>query len=346
MDVSSDLQQQDGEALGNPIVLLVDDQQIIAEGIRKMLTDDPDITLHYCNDPRQAINKAIEISATVILQDLVMPEVDGYTLLRFYRKHPRTAAIPVIVLSSKEDPADKSEAFSQGANDYLVKLPDKIELVARIRAQSQSYLLQLAREEAFRKLHVLQKELEIRNAELQRLSSVDGLTGIANRRHFDERLDQEFKRALRENLELSLILIDVDFFKPFNDNYGHQMGDDCLRAVAAALAGALHRPGDFVARYGGEEFVVVLPGTDAKGAMVTAEALRTAVESKNVKHEFSKAAKHVTISLGIASTTPRQGMLPKMLIVAADSALYEAKEGGRNRYKVATDEQLKLAAAG
>ncbi len=335
---------KESEDLGSPVVLLVDDQQIIAEGIRQMLADDPDIAFHYCSDPRQAINKAIEVSATVILQDLVMPEVDGYTLLNFYRRHPRTAPIPVIVLSSKEDPADKSEAFARGANDYLVKLPDRIELIARIRVQSQSYLLQLERELAFKKLHQLQQELEIRNAELQRLSSVDGLTGIANRRNFDERLDQEWKRAMREDLRLSLILIDVDFFKPFNDNYGHQLGDDCLRSVASALAGALHRPGDFVARYGGEEFVAVLPGTDLKGAMVTAEALRMAIEAKKVRHDFSKAARNVTISLGIASVIPRQGMLPSALIVAADTALYEAKEGGRNRYMVASDEQLKAAA--
>ena len=346
MDGNESQLQETGQApesLRNPVVLLVDDQKIIAEGLRQMLADEPDIEIHYCSDPRRAINMAIEVSATVILQDLVMPEVDGYTLLNFYRKHPRTADIPVIVLSSKEDPLDKSEAFRQGANDYLVKLPDKIELIARIRAQSQSYLLQLERDIAFKKLHKLQQELEIRNAELQRLSSVDGLTGIANRRHFDERLDQEWKRAMRENLSLSLVLIDVDFFKPFNDNYGHQLGDDCLRMVASALAGALHRPADFVARYGGEEFVVVLPGTDIKGALVTAETLRMAVESRNIKHEFSKAAKHVTISLGVASTIPRQDIEPKSLIVAADSALYEAKESGRNRYCVASEQQLAAA---
>ncbi len=155
------------------VVLLVDDQAMVAEGIRRMLLDAPEIDFHYCSDPRQAINKAVEIKATLILQDLVMPDIDGMTLMRFFRANPATRDIPVIVLSSKEDPKIKSDAFTNGANDYLVKLPDKIELIARIRAHSNSYLTQQQRDQAFKALHETQKQLEQSNSELRRLSSLD-----------------------------------------------------------------------------------------------------------------------------------------------------------------------------
>jgi two-component system chemotaxis family response regulator WspR len=318
------------------VVLLVDDQAMVAEGIRRMLMDAPDIEFHYCSDPRQAINKATEINATLILQDLVMPDIDGMTLMRFFRANPATREIPVIVLSSKEDPKIKSDAFTNGANDYLVKLPDKIELIARIRAHSNSYLTQQQRDEAFKSLHETQKQLEQSNSELRRLSSLDGLTGIANRRRFDEYLEAEWRRCAREGLEMGLVLIDIDYFKFYNDNYGHQQGDDCLKQVAWALNGAMRRPGDLMARYGGEEFVVVLPKTDVQGAMIVAERLRCAIETLNLEHSFSKCCDHVTISLGVASFKA-QGDLPAAeLIGAADKALYAAKAGGRNRVSSAT----------
>jgi len=313
------------------VVLLVDDQAMVAEGIRRMLIDAPDIDFHYCSDPRLAINKATEIKATLILQDLVMPDIDGMTLMRFFRANPATREIPVIVLSSKEDPKIKSDAFTNGANDYLVKLPDKIELIARIRAHSNSYLTQQQRDQAFQELHETQRKLEESNSELRRLSSLDGLTGIANRRRFDEYLEAEWRRCAREGLEVGLVLIDIDYFKFFNDNYGHQQGDDCLKQVAWALNGAMRRPGDLVARYGGEEFVVVLPKTDQEGAMIVAERLRSTIEALNLAHGFSKCADHVTISLGAASFMPQAETPAAELIGAADKALYAAKESGRNR---------------
>lgn len=316
------------------VVLLVDDQVMIAEAIRRMLADNGDIEFHYCKDPTRAVETAKEIKPTIILQDIVMPEVDGYTLLRRYRADPSTASTPVIVLSSKEDPRDKSMAFEKGASDYLVKLPDKIELVARIRAHSGSYLLQMQRDEAYRELKKLQVQLEERNAILQRLSVIDGLTGIANRRHFDEILRQEWKRGHREAWNLAVVMIDIDFFKKYNDNYGHQGGDECLKKVASTLSGTLHRPGDFVARYGGEEFVVLLPNTDAEGAAVIAEHMRANIEAQDIAHALSGVAKHVTISLGVASVVPDDGAPPETLVALADSALYKAKAAGRNRYSV------------
>ncbi len=312
-------------------VLLVDDQLIVAEAIRRMLASVPAITFHYCSDPKKAVEMAVEIKPTTILQDLVMPDIDGMTLVRFYRNHPALKNTPVIVLSSKEDPKDKSEAFSHGASDYLVKLPDEIELIARIEAHSRSFVAQQQRDAAFLELRELQKELEAKNVELQRLSAIDGLTGIPNRRSFDEYIDKEWRRAVREGTSLALLLIDIDFFKKYNDGYGHQGGDDCLRKVATALADTMRRPSDMVARYGGEEFGVILPNTDLDGAVVIAEELRLSIETCALKHEFSDVTDIVSISLGAAGIPPKCGDDPASLIALADGALYAAKEEGRNR---------------
>jgi len=327
------LPEESSNQMSQCIVLLVDDQAIIAEGIKRMLADEEDIVFHYCQDPGNAIQMASEVKATVILQDLVMPDIDGMTLVRFFRANNETSNIPIIVLSSKEDPQVKSDAFTNGANDYLVKLPDQIELLARVRAHSKSYIHQLERDAAFQALREMQEQLEESNKKLQELSSLDGLTGIANRRQFDESLDKEWRRSSRNESPLSLILIDIDFFKPFNDNYGHQAGDDCLIRVAAALKDAIVRPADLIARYGGEEFTAILPDTDAKGAAVVAEHLRVAVESLNIPHEHSTTTDHVTISLGIADKTDLPDL--ESLIQKADECLYTAKESGRNCYKIA-----------
>jgi diguanylate cyclase (GGDEF)-like protein len=170
------------------------------------------------------------------------------------------------------------------------------------------------------------------------------LFGIANRRSFDDYFDKEWRRATREEKHLSIILIDIDHFKAFNDNYGHQGGDDCLRKVASRLRDCLKRGGDKIARYGGEEFVVVLPNTSEKGAITIAEELCAGVEAMNLKHEYSKVADHVTISLGVASMIPPQEVSLSTLIKLADDALYESKGLGRNRCQYA-ENQLPNAAA-
>jgi two-component system, chemotaxis family, response regulator WspR len=312
---------------------LVDDQAIVAEALRLMLANQPDIELHVCSNAAAALPKARALRPTVILQDLVMPDVDGFTLVRFFRADPETSATPIIVLSSKEDPRDKSRAFEIGASDYLVKIPDKIELIARVRAHSRSFLAQLERDEAYQALAALKHQLEVKNAELQRLSTVDGLTGLANRRRFDEVLDQECRRARRENSPLALIMTDVDFFKKYNDSYGHQGGDECLRRVASVLAQAARRPADLAARYGGEEFALVLPHTTVEGAAIVAEGLRAGVAALNILHTSSGAAPHVTLSLGVAVAYPESPDLdPDKLIEHADAALYDAKRSGRNRF--------------
>jgi diguanylate cyclase (GGDEF)-like protein len=179
------------------------------------------------------------------------------------------------------------------------------------------------------------RQLEEANQELKRLSFLDGLTGIANRRHFDHILDIEWRRAVRSQTPISVILIDVDFFKLYNDTYGHQKGDRCLKQVAQILSKTSNRAGDLVARYGGEEFAAILPGASAKDAAVWAEIVRQGVEQAKIPHESSKASAYVTISIGIAGMIPEKDVLPDVLLATADQALYQAKGGGRNQIKIA-----------
>ncbi|CRM19007.1 Bacteriophytochrome cph2 [Pseudomonas sp. 22 E 5] len=312
------------------MVLLVDDQAMIGEAVRRGLAHEENIDFHFCADPHQAIAQAIRIKPTVILQDLVMPGLDGLTLVREYRNHPATQNIPIIVLSTKEDPLIKSAAFSAGANDYLVKLPDNIELVARIRYHSRSYMTLLQRDAAYRALRVSQQQLLDTNLVLQRLMNSDGLTGLSNRRHFDEYLELEWRRAMRDQTQLSLLMIDVDFFKTYNDSFGHVEGDEALRKVADTIRGASSRPSDLPARYGGEEFALVLPNTSPGGARLVAEKLRMAVAALKIPHIAPVEGSSLTVSIGLSTMTPVQGTDCRKLIMAADKGLYTAKHNGRN----------------
>src|SRR5688572_3369135 len=203
------------------MVLLVDDQAMIGEAVRRALAEEPNIDFHYCGDPAEAHAIATRIRPTVILQDLVMPGVEGLTLVREYRQREVTRNTPVIVLSTKEEPKTKSDAFAVGANDYLVKLPDRVELVARIRYHSRAYLNQLQRDEAYQALRESQQRLLEANLELQRLMNMDGLTGLNNRRRLDEYAVIEWRRAQREQASIAVLVTDVDDFKRYNDTYGH-----------------------------------------------------------------------------------------------------------------------------
>ncbi len=185
--------------------------------------------------------------------------------------------------------------------------------------------------EANFKLALALSEIEAAREELQRISFQDGLTGVANRRYFDDQAGLELRRAAREQRPLAVIMADIDYFKFFNDTYGHLAGDDCLRQVAQALAGRLKRPGDFLARYGGEEFVAVLPGADLDGAASLAEEMRQAVENLEIAHAQGASGGRVTVSLGVAAWTPAGGDQLEPLVKAADQALYQAKQAGRNR---------------
>ncbi|MCP3749701.1 PleD family two-component system response regulator [Pseudomonas sp. SBB6] len=316
------------------MVLLVDDQAMIGEAVRRGLAHEENIDFHFCADPHQAVAQAVRIKPTVILQDLIMPGLDGLTLVREYRNNPATQDIPIIVLSTKEDPLVKSAAFAAGANDYLVKLPDNIELVARIRYHSRSYLTLLQRDEAYRALRVSQQQLLDTNLVLQRLMNSDGLTGLSNRRHFDEYLELEWRRAMREQAQLSLLMVDVDYFKSFNDTFGHLAGDEALRKVAEAIRASCARPSDLPARYGGEEFALVLPNTSPGGARLVAEKLRQTVEAMNIAHTMPNPDSVLTVSIGLATLTPGIGSHCRQLISAADKGLYLAKNNGRNQVGV------------
>ncbi|MGU7772029.1 diguanylate cyclase [Burkholderia sp. MR1-5-21] len=313
------------------MVLLVDDQTIVAEAVRRALADEDRIDFHYCTRSDDALATAVETRPTVILQDLVMPGTDGLSLVKAYRANPATRDVPIIVLSTKEEPVIKSAAFAAGANDYLVKLPDRIELVARIRYHSRSYVNLLQRDEAYRALRQSQQQLLEANLELRRLTHSDGLTGLSNRRYLDEYLNAEWRRSARDRTELSLLMIDVDNFKLYNDTYGHVSGDDVLKRIAATVESCLGRPGDLAARFGGEEFAVVLPGTSPGGVRLLAEKIRIAIEALRLEHVHSSTGHYVTISIGGAGVVPAAGAPMTSLIEAADRALYRAKHEGKNR---------------
>jgi two-component system chemotaxis family response regulator WspR len=312
-------------------ILLIDDQPIIAEAVRRALEDEKDIEFHYCPDPTKAIKIANQIKPTIILQDLVMPEVNGLMMVKFFRVNKETSQVPIIVLSTKEDPKVKSEAFSLGVNDYLVKLPDKVELIARLRYHSTAYIYHRQRDEAFAALQESQRQLHEANRALEKLSSLDGLTGIANRRQFDKVLTQEWNRAMRNRTSISLLMLDIDYFKLYNDTYGHQQGDACLKEVAQVLKDNEKRPADLAARYGGEEFALILPETESHGAYEIALIILEMIRERNILHRTSKVCDCLTASLGVATMTADRGSQADILVNQADRALYQSKDQGRNQ---------------
>lgn len=322
------------------MVLLVDDQAMVGEAVRRMLAGLSDISYHYCNDPDAALATALQVDPTVILQDLVMPGADGLSLVRLYRQNERTREVPIIVLSSREEATVKGEAFAAGANDYLVKLPDRIELLARVRYHSRAYLNQCQRDAAYRALRESQQQLVELNLELQRLNRADGLTGLSNRRYLDEFLALEWRRAARTRDELAVLMIDIDDFKRYNDTYGHVAGDDALRNVAECVKTCLRRPADLAARFGGEEFTGVLPGTSLDGAREVAEQIRASVQARQIPHQGSSVGQWLSVSIGCAASRPRSRSDEafSLLLGAADRALYEAKNTGKNRVVVAAGE--------
>lgn len=246
----------------------------------------------------------------LILLDVMMPGMDGYEVCRRLKENPTTRAIPVIFITAKSEIGDQTRGFSCGAVDYIPK-PFELPLVlARVRT------------------HL---NLKLRTDLLEAQASIDALTGIANRRRFDESLRTEWRRAARNIMPLSLLMFDVDHFKAYNDHYGHGAGDDCLRHIGEALVRAELRPGDFVARYGGEEFAVILPSCHSAGARAIAERIRGVIEGLQIQHEHSSCAPMVTVSIGCATQKPAQGGDVSGLFLAADTALYRAKQDGRNR---------------
>jgi diguanylate cyclase (GGDEF)-like protein len=267
----------------------------------------------------------------LVLLDIIMPGMDGFEVARRIRQLETDGEwTPIIFLSARTSDDDLALGISVGGDDYLIKPVSEIVLRAKVRAMQRIAQMRYS-------LLVLTRKLDEANRELTRLSAADGLTGIANRRCFDDTLQREWRRAARANTPIALLVADVDHFKQFNDGYGHQLGDDCLKDVARVLESCLRRPTDLVARYGGEEFAVIMPETDAEGAAQVAETMREAVQAAQIAHAYSPVAPVVTISVGAATTLPSRADEdgPRMLLQQADQALYQAKREGRNRISLA-----------
>lgn len=288
-------------------ILVVDDMPSNIEILAGLLRDK--YKVKAARNGRKALDIArSENPPDLILLDVVMPEMDGYEVCRQLKSEPDTSAIPIIFVTSLSDEQDEERGLRLGAVDYITKPFRTAIVMARVENH----------------LH-LKRYQDL----LKRQSTMDGLTGLPNRRAFDELLSQEWRRGARLRSRLSLIMLDVDHFKQFNDNYGHLAGDDCLRAVGRGLA-SVGRSMDFVGRYGGEEFGYILPHTDHEGAVRVAERLREAVAGLGITHEHSSAAHQVTVSMGVATVLPDNKHAPEELIDAADRMLYQAKEDGRN----------------
>ena len=312
-------------------LLVVDDSDTSRMLLEVILKGEGFEDLRFADSAREAMEmlKAGEENAPdLVLMDLNMPDMNGIEAIKRIKADPDTVDIPIIMVTASDDVNRLEQAFEAGATDYILKPVSKIELRARVRA-----VLKLKEEMDRRKAR--ETQLEELTRELRDISNRDGLTGVANRRCFEEFFEREWLRCRRDDAAMSLLMVDIDFFKRYNDTYGHLQGDTCLKTVAQVLKQSQHRPGDLAARYGGEEFVVLLPNTDAAGAMQVAENVRAKLAAEAIPHATSDVSEVVTVSIGVASVVPCAKFHSQALIQAADKALYLAKEGGRNRVKVA-----------
>ncbi len=330
------------DTLGNVFegsdILIVDDEPNNLSVLKSILTE------QGCR-VRPAISGELALRAVqarppdMILLDVLMPDgMNGFEVCKVLRRENLSQDIPVLFISSLTGTEDKLQGFSVGGQDYIAKPFQAAEVLARVEAHLK---LRAMRERLEERNEQLKREIEARKVaqaelaeayrEMEKQANLDGLAQVANRRYFDAALDKEWARARRQNSCFALALCDIDFFKRYNDTYGHQAGDDCLRAVARVIRDAVKRPGDLVARYGGEEFAVILPETDATGAGELGRAIVRAVAEAGIAHAASEAADTVTISLGAAVASWGEDISPAALLAKADAALYQAKNNGRNQ---------------
>ncbi|NCA88427.1 MAG: diguanylate cyclase [Gammaproteobacteria bacterium] len=294
-----------------PRILIVDDVPENIEVLGEILADNYDIQCAFSGP--EALELAVD-RPDLILLDVLMPGMDGLEVCACLKANAATAEIPVIFITAKNNPEAEIAAFAAGAVDFITKPVNPV--TARARIQTHLTLKQ-------------QKDL------LRAQAMVDGLTGIANRRFFDERLLAEWRHLQRHQRPLALLMIDIDHFKAYNDHYGHQAGDNCLRRVATTLGASMQRAHDLAARYGGEEFVCMLPECDLEGAATKAEAVRLAVATLAIPHAASPSGDQVTLSIGVAAAIPSLQTHPDTLVSAADAQLYQAKVEGRDRVRAA-----------
>lgn len=293
---------------GRPKLLIVDDQPTNVRVLHQLFRFECDVFMATSGE--QAISVCRTQLPDLVLLDVVMDDIDGHEVCRRLKADPLTMNIPIIFITAKGEQDDEAFGLELGAVDFISKPFNPV--IVRVRV----------------KTHLT---LKLQGDYLRSLAMLDGLTGIPNRRKFESALASAWAQACRDSLPLSLVMVDVDFFKRYNDRYGHQEGDNCLRRVATALSGSLNRPHDLVARYGGEEFICILPGADPDGAVKIAQRLQSAVADMGIEHAASDVAGHVTISLGVASTIPVCAESPNLLVVAADERLYDAKQKGRKQ---------------
>lgn len=296
----------------NGRILVVDDAMENIQILNAALQGEHEV-LFAMDGPR-----ALEIARTqhpdLILLDAVMPGMDGYAFCRELFAAPETSDIPVIFVTALKTPEDETRALGAGAADFIGKPVNAAVVRARVRTQ-----LTVKRQ---------------RDA-LRALILTDSLTGVANRRAFDERLEMEWRRCGRAQLPVSLLMVDIDHFKLYNDHYGHPAGDGTLVQVAGAMRRAAGRGQDLVARYGGEEFAILLPQLDEQGATGVARRLMQELETLDLPHAASPTSPRLTVSIGISSMIPGEHSAPADLVQVADALLYQAKAGGRNRYRTA-----------
>lgn len=291
-----------------PKLLVVDDQRINILVLNELFREDCDVFMATSGE--QALQVCRAQLPDLVLLDVQMDGIDGYEVCRRLKADAETRDIPVIFITAQGGEADEVRGLQLGAVDFIAKPINPV----IVRARVQTHLT-----------------LKLQSDILRSMALLDGLTGVANRRKFDEQLLRDWRQSQREQTSLSLILVDVDHFKRYNDHYGHQAGDAALQAVARVLTSTLRRPHDLLARYGGEEFVGVLPNTGLSEAVELAERMQAGVRALNLEHLGTPEAQVVTISLGVATVVARSDLAPQALVEAADQQLYAAKQAGRAR---------------
>ena len=291
-----------------PRLLVVDDQPVNIQALYQAFAADHQVLM--ATGGEQALALCASQQPDLVLLDVVMPGVDGHEVCRRLKADGATCDIPVIFVTAHSDEAAETLGLALGAVDFISKPINPAIVRARVRT------------------HLT---LKAQSDLLRQWVYIDGLTGVHNRRHFDERLAAEWGRAVRHGTPLSVLLLDVDFFKRYNDHYGHQAGDDCLRQLATTLKSCVKRPGDLVARYGGEEFVCLLPDTNLQGALELAQQLGDAVAALKLPHAVSDVAAVVTVSAGACTKRDKAVGSAAALLREADAQLYIAKSRGRNQ---------------
>ncbi|GMQ48730.1 diguanylate cyclase [Vibrio sp. 10N] len=305
-------------------ILLVDDAQLERMQLQirlKQLGHEVEVAA----SGREALALYPSFDPELVLLDISMPEMDGFEVASEIRQRYKADWIPIIFLSSHDEPEMIAKAIEAGGDDYLVKPVNKIVLQSKLIAMQRIAHMR-------RELKQASSQLEEANRALQHQANEDGLTKLFNRRYMDQKLTELIQWHGRHQMPLSVILMDVDHFKAFNDNYGHTEGDQCLISIAQFLDVMFIRSGEYVGRYGGEEFVILLSRADASEAEENAARVKDGIVGLNIPHEFSQTSDRVTLSLGVYSTIPTGTESINELYERADKLLYQAKRSGRNRY--------------